>query len=50
MFAYFLAKGHDLHKLLSLTLIEKVFYQQAMIHAKTEEVAMHNAMWGGGKK
>lgn len=49
MLSYYLDKGHDLEKLMNLSHTDKIFYQQAMLHNKEQEIIKHNAMWGRKK-
>ena len=46
MYAYYIQKGHTLEYLLSLPILEKIFFKEAMDYALEMEVEKYNAMTG----
>lgn len=46
MYAYYLQKGHSLESLLSLSNLEKNFYNEAMIYAQEQEYEKYKSMFG----
>ena len=50
MIGFYLVRGHDIDKLVNLSVIEKIAYRAFMEQHYEEENERMNAMFGGGSK